>query len=90
MAKKSVPPLDNIVYYPVNTRVLWNGEPGFVHSLDIKPFDEYEIGYNITLDSQTRKNEPQIDNASYHELVFENTKEKSTDGKYVPPLKKLE
>lgn len=90
MAKKSVPPLNNIVYYPVKTRVLWNGEPGFVHSLVIKPYEEYEVGYNIVLDSQTRKNEPEIDNSGYHELVFEDTGEKSTDGKYVPPLNKLE
>jgi len=90
MAKKSVPPLDNIVYYPRGTRVLWNGEPGVVHDVVIKPFDKYEVGYDIMLDSQTRKNEPEVDNAGYHDLVFEETGEKSTEGEYVEPLKKLE
>lgn len=91
MAKKSVPPLNNIVYYPVGTRVLYNGEPGVVDSLVIKPRIEYEVGYNILLDSQISEKEPEIrDNSSYDELVLEKTEKKSTDGEYVAPLEKVE
>jgi hypothetical protein len=76
MTKKKVLPLDNVIYYPPRTRVLWNGEPGFVHSYHRKNYD-YEVGYNIVLDSQTFKAQPDILNSSYHELVLEDTGLKS-------------
>ena len=83
--------MDNIVYYPRNTRVRWNGEPGVVHDVVIKPHYEYEVGYDILLDSQINEKKPDIiHNSGYHELVFEDTGKKSTDGKYVEPLKELE
>lgn len=77
-------PLENIVYYAANTRVLWVDQPGVVHSLVVKPY-KYQIGYNILLDSQTSGEAPEVTNAGYEELVLEATKEKSTDGYEVPP-----
>jgi hypothetical protein len=77
-------PLDNIVYYPPRTRVLWRGEPGVVFDLHIKSY-EYEVGYDIRLDSQKSKEEPRIYNSGYHELVLEDTGKKSTDGYRVEP-----
>ena len=84
MPKKRVPPLDNIVYYRRGTRVLWNGKPGVVDGLHIKSY-EYEVGYDIILDGQSSKKEREIYNSSYHELVFEDTGKKSTDGYRVEP-----
>ena len=82
--KNKVPPLDNIVYYSPGTRVLWNGEPGVVHSLHLKSYP-YEVGYNIVLDSQKRKNEPEIGNSGYSELVLEESRVRSTEGYYIDP-----
>lgn len=86
--KKKVPPLDNIVYYSPGTRILWNGEPGVVDGLHIKPYP-YQVGYDIVLDSQTRKNEPEIGNSGYNELVLEDSGLKSTDGYKVEPCEPM-
>lgn len=83
---EKVPPFDNIVYYPVGTRVLWREQKGIVHSLDIKPY-KYEVGYNIILDTQIDKNEPDILNSGYDELVLEETGEPQTEGYEVEPIK---
>lgn len=91
MVKKSLPPLDNIVYYPRGTRVLWNGKPGVVHRVVIKPKIKYQVGYDIILDSQSNEKDPiPKHNAGYDDLVLESTGEKSTDGEYVKPLEKVE
>ncbi|MBE9183978.1 hypothetical protein IQ270_04375 [Microcoleus sp. LEGE 07076] len=91
MAKKSVPPLDNIVYYPRGIRVLWNDEPGVVDRVVIKPQYEDQVRYDILLDSEIYEEEPDIKrNSSYHELVEERTGKKRTDGQYVEPLKEVE
>jgi len=79
-----VPPFDNVVYYPPGTRVYWRRHPGLVHSLEIKPYD-YEVGYNIVLDSQSNQNEPEVTNAGYDELVLEKTGIPSTEGYEVEP-----
>lgn len=78
------PPLDNVVYYARGTRVLWHSQPGTIHSLVIRPY-EYEIGYNVVLDSQSDKNEPEVTNSGYDELVLEETQTPSLDGYRVNP-----
>lgn len=79
-----VPPLDNIVYYAPNTRVLWLNKPGIVSSLVVKAY-KYEVGYNIVLDSQDYKNEPEVTNSGYDELVLEETGMPSTVGYEIEP-----
>ncbi len=74
-----VPPFENVVYYQPGTRVLWNGSPGTVSSLDVKPY-KYEVGYNILLDKQGPNEYVEITNAAYSELCLEETGEKSTEG----------
>jgi hypothetical protein len=80
-----VPPFDNIVYYPPGTRVLWHGQPGFVHDLVIKR-QRFEIGYDIVLDAQTCQDTPEVTNSGYDELVLEETGLPSNEGYEVPPL----
>lgn len=82
---ESIPPLDNIVYYPVGTRVLWRKQPGVVHSLVIKTY-KYEVGYNILLDTQDRKDQPEVTNSGYSELILESTGKPSLDGDKVEPI----
>lgn len=80
-----VPPFDNIVYYPPGTRVLWREQPGVVHSLVIKPY-KYEVGYNIVMDDQSCRDEPDITNSGYNELVLEESGVPSTEGYEVEPV----
>ncbi len=81
---EQVPPVDNIVYYPRGTRVLWRDQPGIVHSLVIKPY-KYEVGYNILLDTQSCIDEPEVLNSGYNELILENTRIPSMEGYEVEP-----
>lgn len=80
-----VPPFDNIVYYPPGTRVLWGEQPGVVHSLVIMPY-KYEVGYNIVIDAQSCRDEPEITNSGYNELVLEESGVPSTEGYEVEPV----
>jgi ribosomal protein L24E len=82
---KQVSPLDNIVYYPIGTRVLWCNRPGIVHSLVIKSY-KCEIGYNIVLDTQTCKDEPEVTNSGYAELILEDAGIPSTEGYEIEPV----
>jgi hypothetical protein len=76
---EQVLPLDNVAYYPPGTRILWHSQPGTVHSLVVKPY-KYEVGYNILLDSQGYRDEPEVTNSGYHELVLEETGIPSIEG----------
>lgn len=76
---EQIPPLDNVVYYPPSTRVLWRNQPGVVHSLVVKSY-KYEVGYNVVLDSQSCRDEPEVINSGYDELVFEETGTLSMEG----------
>lgn len=80
-----VPPLDNIVYYPPSTRVLWRNQPGIVHSLVIKSY-KHEVGYNIVLDSQSCRDEPEVTNSGYDELILEDARIPSVEGYEVEPV----
>jgi Meiotically up-regulated gene 113 len=82
---EQVPPLDNVVYYPSGTRVLWRKQPGIVHSLVIKSY-KYEVGYNVVLDNQSDKNDPEVINAGYNELVLEDSAMPSIEGYEVEPI----
>ena len=82
---EQVPPMDNVVYYPSGTRVLWRSQPGVVHSLVIKPY-KYEVGYNIVLDTQVDKDDPEVTNSGYGELVLEDSKLPSIQGYKVEPI----
>lgn len=82
---EQVPPLDNIVYYALGTRVLWRNQPGIVHSLVIKSY-KYEVGYNILLDTQSCIDEPEVTNSGYNELILENTRIPSIEGYEVEPV----
>ena len=81
---QQVPPLYNIVYYTPNTRVIWRNKPGIVHSLVVNSY-RYEVGYNIVLDSQDCKNNPEVNNSSYNELILEETGMPSTAGYEIEP-----
>lgn len=76
----SVPPLNNIVYYAPNTRVLWRNQSGFVESLVVKGY-KYEVGYNVILDDSSK---PRVTNSGYSELVLEETGKPSTEGYELP------
>ncbi|MBD0344566.1 MAG: GIY-YIG nuclease family protein [Coleofasciculus sp. Co-bin14] len=80
-----VPPFDNIVYYSPGSRVRWRNQPGVVHSLVVKSY-KYEVGYNITLDTQDCRDEPEVTNSGYDELVLEETGMPSTEGYEVEPV----
>lgn len=77
-------PIDNIVYYAPSTRVLWRNQPGTIHSLVIKPY-KFQVGYNIVLDSQTDKGNPEVDNSDYDELVLEENGKASLEGYEIEP-----
>jgi hypothetical protein len=77
-------PIDNIVYYAPNTRVLWRNQSGTIHSLVIKPY-KFQVGYNIVLDSQTDKCSPEVDNSGYDELVLEENGKASLEGYEIEP-----
>ena len=83
---EQVSPLDNVVYYSHNTRVLWRNQLGIVHSLVVKPY-KYEIGYNIILDTQACRDAPAVCNSGYDELVLEATGMPSIEGYNVEPIK---
>ena len=76
---EKIPPFENIAYYQPGSRVLLNGIPGTVSSLDIKPY-KYEVGYNVLLDKQDSKECVEITNAAYSDLSLEETGEKSIEG----------
>ncbi|QLE51761.1 GIY-YIG nuclease family protein [Nostoc sp. C057] len=83
---EQVPPLNNVVYYPPGTRVLWRNQPGIVHSLVIKSY-KYEVGYNIILDSQNYRDDPEVSNSGYDELILEDVGIPSKEGYEVEPIK---
>jgi len=83
---EQIPPLDNVVYYPPGTRVLWRDQSGFVHSLVIKSY-KYEVGYNVVLDTQPDKDDPEVINSGYDELVLEDSAMLSIEGCEVEPIK---
>lgn len=80
-----VPPLDNVVYYAPDTRVLWRNQPGIIHSLVVKPY-KYEVGYNVLLDVQGSRDEPEVTNSSYDELTLEEAGIPSIEGYEVKPV----
>lgn len=82
---EQIPPLDNIVYYPPGTRVLWRNQPGIIHSLVVKAY-RYEVGYNVVLDTQPDKGDPEVTNSGYDELVLEGSTLPSIEGCEVEPI----
>lgn len=82
---EQIPPLENVVYYPLGTRVLWCNQLGIVHSLVIKSY-RYEVGYSVVLDNQTNKDEPEVINSGYDELVLEGSGLRSIEGCEVEPI----
>jgi hypothetical protein len=82
---EQVLPLNNVVYYSPGTRVLWRNQPGTIHSLVIKSY-KYEVGYNIVLDTQNCRDEPEINNSSYDELILEGDGMPSVEGYEVDPV----
>ncbi|MEA5554469.1 hypothetical protein VB713_26390, partial [Anabaena cylindrica UHCC 0172] len=57
----------------------------FRHPVRIKTYN-YEIGYNIVLDSQNRKDRANITNSGYDQLVLEDTGRPNIEGYEVPPI----
>lgn len=58
-------PKNNLVYYPVGTKILWRNKPGIVVRLCLKPIN-YPVGYDVLLNDGE-----EILNVHYFELSLQ-------------------